>query len=1012
MIFRFRHLLLGLLAVLLLLIAGLWLARQQLMHNVLRPWLAEEASRVLEADVNIDQLLLDWGQVELRGVQLVRGDLNARLDALRLVFTVDGLLQRRLEEVVMLRPEVHLQVSTDEPDPVAPSMALPRQAPLEVTAWSLVDGRLRVALEDENYLVQDIAASGRLGSALHFASSARVGAGEGVAVSLAGSGLWQDGLELTLETFAWGGRPLLSKPVTVRPGETDGLAVAVTLPSLTDSEVTSLFSALDRPVPWPESLQWQVSALSIDLRLAGDLELQVSTGDGTVVYEGRRWPWAAADVTLKQVEDAWRVEASFDVAAVAKATVQGTWRDETFSGRVQSSAPQPAALAATFGVKPPTEAQKARDLVLSASVHATQNQARLSEGRFSLGWSGLGQLAGRFQGDWRAGKVTTKVEGLTLTGQPGASELATASLNLSGDPAAGKWQGRWTLAADDLLGLARAAGVAAADGLPNLQALAVAGQLKIQGDELLLPEIELGASLAGQGLSGRLQSKLQITHHGQRGLSVDLRDLTLAELGYSNADGTVVAVGGRLSVAGQVRPTADQIAFDLQGRGTLNEALAGSWYGSLKDLPLEFSARGRWLTDGQVVQLERAHFDLAGLTTAELNGRITASVATLEGRLVISQLSGHFLKTLQQLGGELAPVLKDISLAGSLAVQTGITRQDEAWRLDMELLPEALAFGLRDTFRISGLHGNLPVIVQSGDLPDRLPARTGRLAWSHLTAPLVATTDGLLELKAETNSWQLVKPLEVVTAGGLARLNSLQLFWQNLTPVGEASLSIEDVELLQVSRAFDWPELGGRFSAELDGIRFSREEIVTSGGVSARAFGGGVQLQNLKVLAPLSRYPTYHADIEFRGIDLYELTSTFAFGEINGLASGHVHGLRLFDGIPSAFDARFETVESGTRNISVKAIRNLNTLSHGGLSAALSQGIYRFIDFYRYRKIGLTCSLRNDAFRLRGTARTESDKYLIDGGWLPPKIDVIVSSPVISFKEMVKRLKRIERTEH
>ena len=216
----------------------------------------------------------------------------------------------------------------------------------------------------------------------------------------------------------------------------------------------------------------------------------------------------------------------------------------------------------------------------------------------------------------------------------------------------------------------------------------------------------------------------------------------------------------------------------------------------------------------------------------------------------------------------------------------------------------------------------------------------------------------------------------------------------------------------EVSQTFDWPELDGLLSASLDGIRFSEKEITSSGEASAQAFGGTLRLQNLKVIKPLSRYPTYHADIDFREIDLHALTHTFAFGEINGVASGHVHKLRLFDGLPSAFEASFETAESGNRNISVKAIRNLNTLSQGGLSAALSQGIYRFIDFYRYRKIGMICSLHNDAFYVRGTAKPGSDQYLVDGGLLPPRIDVIVSSPAISFKEMMRRLKRIERTDH
>ena len=64
---------------------------------------------------------------------------------------------------------------------------------------------------------------------------------------------------------------------------------------------------------------------------------------------------------------------------------------------------------------------------------------------------------------------------------------------------------------------------------------------------------------------------------------------------------------------------------------------------------------------------------------------------------------------------------------------------------------------------------------------------------------------------------------------------------------------------------------------------------------------------------------------------------------------------------------------------------------------------------YRYRKIGIRCSLRNDVFHLEGTAKPGTSTYLIYGGWLPPRIDVIASTPTISFQEMVKRLKRIER---
>jgi len=233
-----------------------------------------------------------------------------------------------------------------------------------------------------------------------------------------------------------------------------------------------------------------------------------------------------------------------------------------------------------------------------------------------------------------------------------------------------------------------------------------------------------------------------------------------------------------------------------------------------------------------------------------------------------------------------------------------------------------------------------------------------------------------------------------------------------MVPHLQTSVRLTGVELEPVSRALAWPVMTGQLHADLKGVKLDPQVVGSEGGAEIRVFGGDFQVSNIRIEAPLSRFPTYHADVGFRGVDLAQLTRTFSFGEINGIADGSVEDLRLFNGLPSAFAARFETREQGERNISVKAIRNLNTLSQGGLSAALSSGIYQFIDFYRYRKIGFLCSLENDVFYLEGTARSDSDQYLVDGGWLPPKIDVIISSPTISFKEMVKRLKRIERTEN
>jgi hypothetical protein len=54
--------------------------------------------------------------------------------------------------------------------------------------------------------------------------------------------------------------------------------------------------------------------------------------------------------------------------------------------------------------------------------------------------------------------------------------------------------------------------------------------------------------------------------------------------------------------------------------------------------------------------------------------------------------------------------------------------------------------------------------------------------------------------------------------------------------------------------------------------------------------------------------------------------------------------------------------------------------------------------------------LENDVFTLRGTA-DPARNALVDGGLLPPKINIIAPRNKISFREMLKRLGRMERVQ-
>jgi hypothetical protein len=266
-----------------------------------------------------------------------------------------------------------------------------------------------------------------------------------------------------------------------------------------------------------------------------------------------------------------------------------------------------------------------------------------------------------------------------------------------------------------------------------------------------------------------------------------------------------------------------------------------------------------------------------------------------------------------------------------------------------------------------------------------------------------------IRLQAALNRLVIRSPLVFRVAGGRLEIQDAAAAY---TPNGadmNARIRILEVDLQQLTQTLGVLPLMGRLNADLGKIRYVDGVLSAPGTMDISAFGGDLSIRGMRLEAPLTPYASFFADIDFTALDLFQLTRTLAVGEMNGIGDGHIHNLRLFGKTPTRFKAEFATRETGKRNISVKALNNLAVISQGGVSQALSQGIYQFIDFYRYRKIGMACTLERDVFRLEGTARPGSRQYLVDGGILPPRIDVIVSSPKISFTEMVRRLQRIER---
>jgi hypothetical protein len=636
--------------------------------------------------------------------------------------------------------------------------------------------------------------------------------------------------------------------------------------------------------------------------------------------------------------------------------------------------------------------------------------ARLDISGITGGWhvTGGGELGGRSRlkidlhlGEERLeGKVELKVSDLSAwqCRQPGlgpwpADGAVDLEIGISGRAADPRFE---------LKAAGRRSRVSANPALPAIDFEARALLSREQESWRLAGGVLKGA------LAGPLSAKLSGTFAGvlgKEGWSAQLPNLRVEELSWGSADGLSGCAGIMMNLQGEVsalsgRPTRLALRGGISG----GEALYGAYYASLDDFSASWNVEGE--SAAGVYRLETAAVKIPELGELLFSGVWGAEKRRIKATLDFPDLQRALDRHGPRLLVEPFPPLQDLALAGGLHLEAAGAGNAEGWSLDLTIEPQEVRVGWGQTMAATGISGSVPLLLGTAAAEKEL---SGTLSWQGLSFGLLQSGPKKATTLSRPGRLQLQKELRFDLSEGEMILSGLDLALPPHPLEIAARLAVSDVQLQPLTRTLEWPEMNGGLSADLGELHYQNGELGSAGKAWLEVFGGHVGVGNMRVRELFSPYPVFEADIDFSAIDLYRLTNTFAFGEMNGVIDGHIHDLRLFGAVPTRFEAALQTRKSGKRNISVKALNNLTILSQGGLAATLSRGIYRFIDFYRYRSIGLACSLDNDLFHLRGTALEGSDSHLVYGGLLPPRIDVVSSPRTVSFREMVKRLKRLDR---
>ncbi len=519
-----------------------------------------------------------------------------------------------------------------------------------------------------------------------------------------------------------------------------------------------------------------------------------------------------------------------------------------------------------------------------------------------------------------------------------------------------------------------------------------------------------GMGNATQGLQGSITGTM--TASGWPLTSIRA-DLTLANVNY---EGTSVAqaVSGKASLRaehsdgkwqGDTALTID--AGELYLVAPLHDTeSAPGFYIAIKEQPLTADSAFRYQPDSDRLTFTNFVYDHPGILSLSADGQLRLTDEISIEQLVLDLPATDLTEAFPVYGQPwlIDTPYNDIRVTGALAVELAMS-DGKTTALEVML----------DNVDLTDSSGRFNVIGLETDLQlDAGQDHESYISWAGIDLYRIALASGAIRLASrgfdvEVTDWQ-----DVTVLDGILRINQFGLQDPGTDDFAlRMAGALQDVSLPTLTRALEWPEFSGSLSGEFSGLSYEDGDLRMEGELLMRMFNGRVRLRNLQVRDLFGSLPVLTADVDVAQIDLLQLTDTFAFGKITGKLSGHVHGLRLENWQPVAFDAELSTRDDGDvrHRISQQALNNLSQIG-GGLSGALSRGFLRYFDEYSYGELGVSCRLERGFCHLGGVEQYDEGHYLLTrGGLLPPWVEVRLAGTVVAWDVLIEGFEQIAEGE-
>ena len=498
--------------------------------------------------------------------------------------------------------------------------------------------------------------------------------------------------------------------------------------------------------------------------------------------------------------------------------------------------------------------------------------------------------------------------------------------------------------------------------------------------------------------------------------------LAVQDLGFESPDANSMGEGVSIhaEMKGKTDLSTEYVAIDTHIQINQGEILYDRFYINLKENSFLSTFKGSYQVSRRSLEVSSLKAGLKNILALQADGTLVHKIKDRRCRLTINipptPLKPVFRHLILEPFRTAKPFLSNLSLGGIISGDLEVSGSGESWTAVGKCFwHEGELSSADNDVSFRGVRLSLPLWYQAREVSKRrkkVEKVKGALSINAMTLPLLPKQPLRIELQAGPNSLSVNSPTSFSIPGGKVKIGPIvcsNIFGSR--PVIESSLFFPDIEINPfLSKIWSNPT-EGTVNGKLDPIILEGDALTTRGKITAKIFDGEVILTDLHASGMFSSAPIFGLNARWNALNLAKLTTGTAFGRIEGILDGHITNLEIAYGQPQKFDLLLETVKKRgiAQRISVMAVENIAEIG-GGQSpfVGLAGGVALFFKKFPYQKIGVRATLENDEFRVNGTIREGGYEYLVKRGSFSG-VNVVNQNPDnrISFKDMVKRIKRI-----